>query len=73
MKKNEKTCSQEAKKHNFQPAPMSQCTQQSDRAASSICGLAPLVGFYLVQEPWCWSIRPVLELYLITMASFKHT
>lgn len=56
--KNEETCSQEAKKHNFQPARMSQCIQQFDGAATAVRGLVPSTGFYLVQEPGCLSIRP---------------
>ena len=55
---NEETCSQEAKKHNFQPARMSQCIQQFDGAATAIRGLLQSTGFYLVQEPGCLSIRP---------------
>ena len=56
--KNEETCSQEAKKHNFQPARMSQCIQQFDGAATAIRGLLQSTGFNLVQEPGCLSIRP---------------
>lgn len=54
--KNEETCSQEAKKHNFQPAQMSQCIQQFDGAATAVRGLRR-AEVYLAQEP-CLSIRP---------------
>lgn len=57
-KKKEETCSQEAKKHNLQPARMRQCIQQFDRAPIATRGLVPVTGFSLVQEPGCLSIRP---------------
>ena len=52
--KNEETCSQEAKKHNFQPARMSQCIQQFDGAVAAIRGLLPCTGAWmLVHKALC--------------------